>query len=131
MKLANIPPRLASGAYILHSGLAKWQADEATAAATHGLAKGAYPVLARIPPTRFLRLLAASEIGLGSFLLAPVVPDRLAGAALTGFSASLLGLYLRTPAMRKPGSVWPTPQGIALSKDVWMLGIGLGLAVDG
>jgi len=30
-------------------------------------------------------------------------------------------------APSKPGSVWPTQAGTAVSKDVWMLGIGLGL----
>jgi uncharacterized membrane protein YkgB len=39
-------------------------------------------------------------------------------------------MYLRTPAMHKPNSVWPTPAGTAVSKDVWMLGIGLGLLAD-
>jgi hypothetical protein len=50
-----------------------------------------------------------------------------AGAVLTGFSAGLLGLYLRTPGMRKPGSLAPTEQGLAIAKDVWLLGIGVGL----
>ena len=72
-------------------------------------------------------MLAASEIALGTALLAPVVPSALAGAALTGFSGSLLTMYLRTPALHKPGSVWPTQAGTAVSKDVWMLGIGVGL----
>jgi uncharacterized membrane protein YkgB len=39
-------------------------------------------------------------------------------------------MYLRTPEMHKPGSFWPTPAGIGISKDVWMLGIGLSLALD-
>ena len=52
------------------------------------------------------------------------------GAALTGFSGSLLATYAGTPALRKPGNIWPTPAGIAVSKDVSMLGIGLGLLVD-
>ena len=89
----------------------------------------AFPVLERIPPERFIRLLAASEIAIGSTLLVPVVPSLVAGAALTGFSGSLLTMYLRTPALHKPGSVWPTQAGTAVSKDVWMLGIGLGLIV--
>jgi hypothetical protein len=58
----------------------------------------------------------------GVLLLVPFVPQAFAGAALTGFSSCLLGMYLRTPALHKPGSVWPTPQGVAVSKDVWMLG---------
>ena len=39
-------------------------------------------------------------------------------------------MYLRTPALHKPGSVWPTQQGIAVSKDVWMFAIGTGLLID-
>jgi hypothetical protein len=58
------------------------------------------------------------------------VPNAVAGFALTGFSGGLLGMYLRTSALHKPDSVWPTRAGIAVSKDVWMLGIGLGLVAD-
>jgi hypothetical protein len=75
----------------------------------------------------FLRALAAAEIATGTALLTPVVANKLAGAALTAFSGSLVALHLRTPAMHKHGSVWPTPSGMAVSKDVWMLGIGPGL----
>jgi hypothetical protein len=32
--------------------------------------------------------------------------------------------------MRKPHSIWPTQQGIAISKDVWLLGIGLTLLAE-
>ena len=59
------------------------------------------------------------------------MPAALAGAALTGFSGALLALYARTPALRKPGSIWPSQAGTAVSKDVWMLGIGLGLIGSG
>jgi hypothetical protein len=61
VKARDLPARVATGAYILHTGLEKWHADEGT------------------------------------------------------------------PAMHKPGSVWPTQAGTGVSKDVWMLGIGLGL----
>jgi hypothetical protein len=130
MRLSSIPPRLTTGAFILHSGIVKWGGDEQTAVRTHGFAAGAFPMLGKLPATQFLRLLSVGEIALGAALLVPAVPDRLAGAALSGFSASLLALYARTPGMRKPGSVWPSQQGIGLSKDIWMLGIGLGLVVD-
>ena len=129
--LRDVPTRLATGAYILHSGLEKWQGDEERAQALHGFAAAAYPLLAKVPPTTFLKALAVAEIGLGAALLMPVVPNRLAGAALTAFSGGLVTMYLRTPAMHKPNSVWPTPAGIAVSKDVWMLGIGLGLLAEG
>jgi hypothetical protein len=36
----------------------------------------------------------------------------------------------RHAALHKPRSVWPTPAGIGISKDVWMLGIGLSLLAD-
>jgi len=128
VKARDLPARVATGAYILHTGLEKWHADEARAKGVHKAASGAFPFLERIPPERFIKLLSASEIAIGAALLAPIVPSAVAGAALTGFSGSLLTMYLRTPAMHKPGSVWPTQAGTAVSKDVWLLGIGLGLA---
>lgn len=127
LKARDIPVRLATGGYILHAGLEKWHGDQARAEALHRVASGAFPVLKRLPPERFLRLLAASEITVGSALLLPVVPGAIAGAALTSFSSSLLTFYGRTAALRRPGSIWPTQAGTAVSKDVWMLGIGLGL----
>jgi uncharacterized membrane protein YphA (DoxX/SURF4 family) len=130
LRAREIPGRLATGAFILHSGLEKWKGDEARAKAVHGMAANAFPILKDIPPTQFLKLLSAGEIAVGSALLVPVVPSAIAGAALTGFSGSLIAMYLRTPALHKPGSFWPTQAGTGISKDVWMLGIGLGLVVD-
>lgn len=123
----DIPGRLATGAFILHAGLDKWKGPVEQAQAVHGMAANAFPFLRPIPPERFLRLLAAGEVATGALLLAPFVPSAVAGAALTGFSGALLTMYFRTPALRKPGSIWPTQAGTAVSKDVWMLGIGLGL----
>ncbi|NJC72998.1 hypothetical protein HC031_25250 [Planosporangium thailandense] len=126
----QLPARLAAGAVIFNSGLAKRNADDATIAGLHGMAAGTYPVLHRLPPDRFVRLLSATEIALGAALLLPVVPTALAGIGLTAFSAGLVGLYLRTPGMREPGTLRPTQQGTALVKDVWLLGIGLGLVIE-
>jgi len=131
VKLSNVAPRAVTGAFILHAGLDKWGADDATAAGTHGLAAGTYPMLNRLPATRFLKLLSIGEMVTGAALLVPVIPDRIAGAALAGFSGALVGVYARTPGMRRPNSVWPTQQGIGLSKDVWMLGIAIGLLMEG
>jgi uncharacterized membrane protein YphA (DoxX/SURF4 family) len=131
MRARNVPARVATGAYILHSGWDKWHGSEEQAQGLHGTAAGAYPFLRRVPPTTFLRALAIAEMGLGTMLLAPFVPNRMAGASLTAFSGALLTMYLRTPAMHKPDSVWPTPAGIGISKDVWMLGVGVGLVIDG
>jgi DoxX len=123
----DLPGRLATGAFILHAGLDKWNGPIEQAEAVHGMAANAFPFLKSIPPDRFLRMLAASEVATGALLLSPFVSGAVAGTALTGFSGSLLAMYARTPAMRKPGSIWPTQAGTPVSKDVWMLGIGLGL----
>jgi uncharacterized membrane protein YphA (DoxX/SURF4 family) len=130
LRARDLPGRVATGAYILHAGLEKWNGDEARADAIQGMAAGAFPIVKSVPSTTFLKLLAAAEIATGAALLAPFVSNAAAGLALTGFSGGLIGMYWRTEGMHKPGSVWPTPAGIAISKDVWMLGIGLGLLVD-
>ncbi len=75
MKFRDVPGRVATGAFILHSGLEKWGGDEDRATALHGFASGAYPRLKSIPPKQFMKLLAGSEIALGTALLAPVVSD--------------------------------------------------------
>ena len=90
-KLRRAPLRVTTGAFILSTGLDKWKGDEQTAAALHGFASGTYPFLKRLDPPKFLKLLAAGEIAVGSVLLVPVVPATVAGAALVGFSAGLLG----------------------------------------
>ncbi|GAA4943047.1 hypothetical protein HD597_001004 [Nonomuraea thailandensis] len=126
----QLPPRLSAAAVILNSGLDLIEADEQRAVSTHGMAAGAYPFLRRMDPALFTRLLARSEVAVGMALLAPFVPSLLAGAALTGFAAGLIGLYLRTPGMHHEGSVRPTQQGIGVVKDVWLLGIGLGLVIE-
>jgi uncharacterized membrane protein YphA (DoxX/SURF4 family) len=125
---SEIAPRIATGAFILNSGLGKRRADEGTAAGLHGFASSTYPFLQKVPPTTFAKALSTSEITLGAALLTPFVPTAVAGAALTAFSAGLLGLYLRTPGMTRPGaSIAPTQDGLTIAKDVWMLGIGLGM----
>jgi hypothetical protein len=129
VRLDHLPLRLVTGAFILNSGLSKWRASAETAAGVHGFAKGTYPFLERVPPERFTKLLASGEIALASALLLPFVPSRLAGAGLVGFAGALLGLYLKTPGMRGPGSLRPTQQGTAIAKDVWMAGIGTALVL--
>jgi hypothetical protein len=130
VRLREVPTRVATGAFILHSGLEKRRGTPETAQAMHGMASGTFPFLQGMEPTTFLKRLSMGEIAVGSLLLAPFVPTAVAGAALTGFSGGLLAMYVRTPGMRKAGSIWPSPQGLAVSKDSWMLGIGLGLLAD-
>jgi hypothetical protein len=129
--LSEIAPRISAGAFILNSGLGKRGADEATAAGMHGFAAGTYPFLKSVPPKQFVQGLATTEIALGAALLTPLVPTAVAGAALSAFSGGLLGLYLKTPGMRKEGSLAPTPDGLAIAKDSWLLGIGLSIFLRG
>ena len=130
IRIRRLPLRLATGAFILNSGISKLRASDETAAQIHGFAKGTYPFLERVHPTRFTKLLAGGEVAVGSALLLPIIPAGLAGAALAGFSSALLGLYLKTPGMRQAGSLRPSEQGIPLAKDVWMVGIGTALMLD-
>ena len=130
VKVRHLPPRIAVGTFILNSGVGRLSTDEETAIQLHGLAVGAYPFLGKLSPRDLVRLLAAGEIALGSALLLPIVPSAIAGAGLAAFSGGLLGLYARTPGMRKEGSLFPTQQGITPAKDLWMMGIGLGLVID-
>ena len=128
MRPHHIGPRLTTGAFILASGVRKLEADDKTEEGMHAMATGAYPFLGGLAPHRFTRLLAGAEIGVGTALVLPFVPGAIAGAALTGFAAGLVGLYLRTPGTHHKGI--PTEDGIPLAKDTWMLGIGLGLLSD-
>ena len=129
--LSEIAPRISAGAFILNSGLGKRGADEATAAGMHGFAAGTYPFLKSVPPQQFVQGLATAEMVIGAALLTPFVPTFVAGAALTAFSGGLLGLYLKTPGMRKEGSLAPTQEGLSLAKDSWLVGIGIGLMTRG
>jgi hypothetical protein len=129
--LSEIGPRLSAGAFILNSGLSKRHPDEEVATGMHGFAAGTYPFLKDVDPKQFVQGLSIAEIAVGGLLLAPFVPTAVAGLALTGFSGGLLGLYLKTPGMRKPGSLAPTQEGMAIAKDSWLLGIGVGLLIRG
>ena len=130
-KARHLPLRLATGGYIVNSGLTKLDAEDDQAKKLHSMASGAYPAVAELEPRAFARLLSVAEVALGVALIAPIVPSRLAGLGLGAFSGGLVGMYLRTPGMHREGSIRPTSDGMALAKDVWMLGIALTLLMDG
>lgn len=129
-KMRRAPLRLATGAYILNSGLSKFGMAEEHAKGVHGMGSGAYPVLQKVPPKPFVTGLAITETVMGAAVLFPVVPAGLAGIALVGFAGSLLGMWWRTPGMHEEGSLRPTAQGTGIAKDVWLLAIGTSLIVD-
>jgi hypothetical protein len=130
-KAWHIPIRLATGAYILNSGLSKRDPDEETAKQLHGFATAAYPELENTPPEQFVKMLSTGEITVGALLLTPVVPTAVAGLALTTLAGLLARLYLKTPGLREEGSLRPTEQGTPIAKDSWLLGIGTALVLDG
>ena len=132
MHPTHIPLRVATGAYILNSGVSKLGADEGTAEFLHGAAAGTYPALFKdMKPKTFAQLLAYSEMAVGAALLTPTVSATVAGATLTGFGASLMGMYLKTPSMTRDDGIRPSQEGTAVAKDVWLVGAGLTLLSQG
>ncbi|TNC16824.1 hypothetical protein FHE66_13490 [Georgenia sp. 311] len=130
MKLRHMPPRLAAGAFILSSGLDKRGLDEEQAAGLQEMGARAFPLLKDMSAKDFGKLLSTAEISLGVALLSPFVPSLAAGLGLTAFSSGLVRMYLRTPGATREDGIRPTPDGIAMSKDIWLVGIGLGLVLD-
>ena len=131
MRPSHLPLRLSVGAYILNSGLSKRGLDADGAAGLQGMAVGAIPQLGKVSPKTFASGLSAGEMALGAALLTPFVSPVLAGAALTAFGAGLVQLYLKTPGMTEQDGLRPTQAGVGLAKDVWLVGAGLTLLMDG
>ena len=129
-KFRRAPLRIATGAYILNSGVSKVTADDDTAKTLHGAASGTYSFVGNMQPKAFARSLGMGEIAVGAAVLLPVVSPVVAGAALVALSGALLNMYWQTPGMHREGSPLPTTQGMPFAKDVWMFGMGLGLIAD-
>ncbi|MEU5567471.1 hypothetical protein [Micromonospora musae] len=130
MKIPHVPLRASIGAFMLNSGLTKRGMEGEAAQATHSMAVAAIPQLRQIPPDRFTKLLSYSEVALGTALLVPFIPSTLVGLGLTAFGVGLIQLYVKTPGLRKPGSVLPTHAGTSFAKDIWLVGAGLTLVLD-
>ncbi|NYG57169.1 hypothetical protein BJ980_000092 [Nocardioides daedukensis] len=131
MKLSHVPLRLATGAFILNSGLAKRGLPPEAAEGMQGMAANAVPQVKGMQPEAFGKALSTGEIALGVALLAPFVPSAVAGAALTAFGGGLVKMYLSTPGMTDDSGVRPTQDGTAIAKDIWLVGAGLTLLIDG
>jgi hypothetical protein len=95
------------------------------------MAAGAYPFLADVDPKLLTKAVAGTEIALGTALLVPVLPRALVATGFTAFSAGLVGMYLRTPALRRgENDPRPSPQGVGIAKDVIMLGAAASYLLD-
>lgn len=131
MNLRHLPLRLSAGGYILSSGLDKLGSDDEAAEGYHGMAAGAYPFLEQFAPRAFVKALSMTEIALGAALIVPILPRTLVAATFTAFSAGLVGLYLRTPALRRgPLDPRPSPDGIGVAKDIIMFGAATSFLLD-
>ncbi|MET4003576.1 MULTISPECIES: hypothetical protein [Arthrobacter] len=125
--ISNAALRLVSGAFILNTGIGKLNLPMEQAAGLQESAQRAIPQLGQLAPEKFGKYLSYSEIALGTVVLAPFVPTRLAGLALGVFSGGLVATYLKAPGMTHPGSIRPTPAGTAMAKDFWLAGIAVAL----
>lgn len=130
MRLTHIPLRLTTGAFIFNAGWGKRDLDRDRAAGLQTMAATVIPPVSRIDAAKFGKMLSYAEMTLGAALLMPFVPSRMAGIGLGIFSGSLVTLYLKTPGMTLEDGIRPSPQGTALAKDVWMLGIAIALILD-
>ncbi len=131
MRLSHLPLRLATGAFILNSGYSKRGLDAESAAGLQGMAASVLPQAGKMPPEQFGKVLSTGEMALGAALLLPFVSPLKAGLALTAFSGGLLAMYAKTPGMTEADGIRPTQAGTAVAKDVWLLGTGLALVLDG
>lgn len=126
-RLTNLPERIAAGAYVLSSGLTKLQSDAARAGALRATPASSYTVPGELPAESFTKLLGVAECAVGGTLLLPLLGDGLAGVSLSAVAGGLLGLHLKTSAVRQEGGLRPSQQGELFTGDAVLLGIGLSL----
>lgn len=125
--IGNAALRLVTGAYILNSGVGKLGMDHDHSSGLQDVASQVIPQVAQIDSDKFGSYLGIGEIALGSALLAPFIPSRLAGLGLGAFSAGLIFTYLKTPGMTLSDGIRPSPDGGAMAKDFWLAGIAAAL----
>lgn len=116
-----------TGAFVTNAGVGKIGMPAEHSAGIQQAAASGIPALAKLPSDKFGSWLGWAETAIGATLLAPFVPNRVAGAALTAFSGGLLSMYFRNPENTEADGIRPSQEGMALSKDVFMLAIGLAL----
>jgi hypothetical protein len=123
MNLSNAILRGVTGAFILNAGLGKRNLPPEVSGGMKQAASAGVPAFKNMDDKTFGTFLSSSEIGIGAALLAPVVPTKVAGAALAAFSGGLMSMYFRTPGMTESDGIRPTQEGTPLAKDVFMLAI--------
>lgn len=130
-KLASAFLRVPTGAFILNSGIGKLGLKGEAAEGLQGFAATGIPALGKLDADTFGKFISYSEIGVGASLLAPFVPNKLAGAAVAAFGSGLLTLYFNNDNMTEEDGIRPSEDGIAIAKDSWLVGIGAALIALG
>lgn len=116
-----------TGAFVTNAGGDKIGMSAEYSAGVQQAAASGIPALAKLPSDKFGTWLGYAETAIGASLLAPFVPSKVADAALTAFSGGLLSTYFRNPENTEADGIRPSQEGMALSKDVFMLAIGQAL----
>ena len=105
--------------------------DERGAKGLQRFAAAGYPFLKKLQPRTFQRGMVAAEVTVAATLLGPGVPAAVGGAALTSFGTALLGVYARTPMLRRSEkNLRPNELGLSMAKDSWMVATGLAVLAD-
>ncbi|MDO4253832.1 MAG: hypothetical protein Q4C81_01600 [Kocuria sp.] len=130
MRLSNAILRGVSGAYLLQSGLGKKDAPVEVYDHLKTMAATGIPQFKEWDSKTFGQFLWLSEVGISGLLLTPFVSKRLAGLALTVFSAGMLTMYFNNDEMTQEDGLRPSQEGLSLSKDVWLAAIGLALVAQ-
>lgn len=130
MRLSNAILRGVSGAYLLQSGLGKKDVPVEVYEHLQGMAATGIPQFKEWDAKTFGQFLWISEVAIGGLLLTPFVSKRLAGIALTAFSAGMLTMYFNNDEMTQEDGIRPSQDGTPLSKDVWLAAIGLALVLQ-
>jgi hypothetical protein len=125
------PIRIIFGAFFLHVALTHRELDEKGAKGLQRFAASGWPFVKKLSPMQFKQAMVVGECAVAASLLVPGVPAVLGGVALTGFGTGLLGVYARTPMLRRSEkSVRPNDLGLSIAKDSWMLAAGLAVLAD-
>ena len=130
MKIRHLPVRAVVGAFMLNSGLGKFNAPPEAAKQMRDMGSAAVPQLQKLKPEDFGKLLAGGETALGAALLIPFVPTWVGAVGLGAFSAGLVTMYLKTPGMTEEDGIRPTAEGTSLAKDSWLAAIAGSLIRD-
>ena len=130
-KIATFFTRVIPGAFIANSGAGKIGMPAEASAGLQQYAATGVPLVKALPADKFGTILGVSEVALGAALAIPAIPNRVAGVGLTAFSAGLLSLYFANPENTKADRIRPSDEGLSLSKDIFMLSLGVGLIAQG